>query len=62
MLVMKKEIVEREEDLVEEFKIGNVHIKIYDTYCKNKTPEEIQVILDRCSYIASEALSRQKSI
>jgi|GEM_PF-2156195 len=58
----KKEIVEREEDLVEEFKIGNTTIKIYDTYCKNKTPEEIKAILDRCSYIASEALSRQGSI
>lgn len=59
---MKKTIIEKEEDLVEEFKIGNTSIKIYDTYCKNKTPEEIQAILERCSYIASEALSRQGSI
>ncbi|HZJ68505.1 MAG TPA: hypothetical protein VFD28_00660 [Candidatus Eisenbacteria bacterium] len=59
---MKEVIIEKEEDLVEEFKIGNAHIKIYDTYCKNKTSEEIQAILDRCSYIASEALNRQGSI
>lgn len=60
---MKKIIAEREEDLVDEFFIGkNVRVKIYDTYCKNKTPEEIQEILERCSYIASEALSRQENI
>ena len=57
---MAKAIIEREEDLVDEFMLKkNVHVKIYDTYCKNKTKEEIQQILERCSYIASEALSRE---
>ena len=60
---MTKAIVEREEDLVEEFMLEkNVHVNIYDTYCKNKTKEEIQQILERCSYIASEALSREGAL
>ncbi len=50
---MKEVMKEKKEDLVEEFMIGSARIKIYDTYCKNKTPEEIQKILDRCAYIAS---------
>ncbi len=55
---MKKTIQEKEEDLVEELIIGNAHIQIYDTYYKNKTPKEIQEILDRCSYIASRAVMK----
>lgn len=57
---MKKIFQEKEEDLVEEFRIGNAQIKIYDTYCKNKTPEEVHQILERCSWIASASAAKDR--
>lgn len=41
--------------VVKDYMIGSVHIKICDDYCRNKTPEEIQAILDRCSEIWTNA-------
>lgn len=39
--------------IVQDFYIGNTHIKICDDYCKDKTPEQVQEILKR---IAQQAL------
>jgi hypothetical protein len=41
--------------VVKDYMDGRVHVRICDDYCRNKTPEEIQEILDRCSEIWSNA-------
>lgn len=48
--------------VVKEYMDGRVHVRICDDYCRNKTPEEIQAILDRCSEIWSnvEAAKAEK--
>ncbi len=33
--------------VVEDFYIGNTHVRIHDDYCKDKTPEDVQKILER---------------
>lgn len=37
--------------VVEEFYIGNTHIRICDDYCRDKTPEEVEAILKRIADI-----------
>ena len=44
--------------VVEEFKIGNTRCRICDDYCRNKTPEDVEKILDRVAKIAYPALLR----
>lgn len=46
---MKKPRQQLEEvpNIVAEYKIGNTVIKVADNYCRDKTPEDIQRILDR---------------
>lgn len=48
----KKNLI-KEGHVVRDFYIGNTHIQICDDYCRDKTPEEVQAILDR---IASNAV------
>lgn len=37
--------------VVKDFYIGNTHVRICDDYCRDKTPEEVQAILDRIAKI-----------
>ena len=34
-------------NVVRDFYIGNTHVRICDDYCRDKTKEEVQAILDR---------------
>lgn len=56
---------------IEPPKMGNVVKKIYDEsgrylgcicddYCRDKTPEEVQAILDRCGQIWGEAMEMER--
>lgn len=38
--------------VVEEFYIGPTHVRICDDYCRGKTREDVQAILDRIAEIA----------
>ncbi len=38
--------------VVEDFYIGNTHIRICDDYCRDKTDEDVQKILNRISDMA----------
>lgn len=42
--------------VVRDFYIGNTHVKIDDEYCRDKTPEEVQEILDRIADRAYRAI------
>ena len=42
--------------LVEEYKIGNTRIKIYDDAYVNKTPDEIEKIIKRIEKLGYKAL------
>ena len=44
-------------NIVKEFKIGNTTVKIADDYCRDKTPEDVQKILDRIAFNAQKALT-----
>lgn len=44
-------------NIVKSFKIGNTSLKICDDYCRSKTPEEVQVILNRIARRAMESLA-----
>jgi len=49
--------------VVRDFYIGNTHIKINDEYCRNKTKEEVDAILERIAditmpYMQAEELRR----
>jgi len=46
--------------LVEEYKIGNTVIKIYDDAYKDKTQEDINRILERIAYIAKNAIYKEE--
>lgn len=48
-------------NLVEEFKLGNTKIKIYDSAYIHNTPEDIENILRRIAKIAENAYSRKQS-
>lgn len=49
-------------NIVETYKIGNTTIKICDDTCKNKTPEDIQAILKRITYIRLQSLYQKPDI
>jgi hypothetical protein len=46
-------------NVVRDFKIGNTRIKICDDMCRDKTPEDVQKILDRIARQAQRKLSAQ---
>ena len=46
-------------NLVEEYKIGNTRIKIYDSAYINNTPEDNERIIRNIENIARRALSKQ---
>ena len=46
-------------NVVEDFYIGNTHVMICDDYCRDKTPEQVQEILDRIAARALPVLQRQ---
>ena len=53
--------------VVEEFYIGPTHVRICDDYCRGKTREDVQAILDRIAEItigpltvAAEAKERER--
>ena len=48
-----------EGNVVKDFKIGRTRIKICDDYCRDKTPEAVQAILDRIALRAGEQLAIQ---
>jgi len=54
--------------VVKDFYVGHTHIKICDDSCRNKTPEQVQEILERIARItygamvaAAEEKERQRS-
>lgn len=51
--------------VVEDFYIGNTHVCIHDDYCKDKSPEDVQKILDRIAKLTlkplQQALAKQES-
>lgn len=42
--------------VVRDYYIGNTHVRICDDYCRDKTPEDVQEILDRIAARALPAL------
>jgi hypothetical protein len=44
-------------NVVREFSIGNTRIKMCDDYCRDKTSEDIELILQRIARTAFEQLS-----
>jgi len=46
--------------IVKDFKISGTRIKICDDYCRDKTPEDIQYILDKIAFKAQSHLDMQK--
>ena len=46
-------------NVVKDFKIGNTRIKICDDYCRDKTPEAVQAVLDRIADRVQEQLAMQ---
>ena len=49
-------------NLAKEFKIGNTLIRIFDDYCRDKTPEDVQAILDRIAIRVEEQLAMQETL
>ena len=45
--------------IVQDFYQGNAHIMIDDTYCKDKTKEEVDEILERIARKAFIALNKK---
>lgn len=43
--------------IVRDFYMGKTHVMIDDTYCRDKTPEEVQEILDRIAANAFRAIN-----
>lgn len=43
--------------IVQDFYIGNTHIMIADDYCRDKTSEDVQRILQEIAWRAQESLS-----
>ena len=49
-----------EGNVVKDFKIGNTRIKICDDYCRDKTPKDVQAILDRIALRVQDQLAMMK--
>jgi hypothetical protein len=50
----------KENNVVEEFKLGNTTVKICDDYCRNTTPADVDAILARIARRAQAQLSTQQ--
>lgn len=50
----------KEGKIAKDFKIGNTRIKIATDFCEDKTPEEVQMILERISIAAKQSLIAKK--
>lgn len=53
--------------IAKHFFLGETEVTIYDDYCKDKTPEEVDAILKSIAkfvqpVLAKEALEREKSV
>lgn len=46
-----------EPNVVMELKFGNTKVKIADNYCRDKTEEEVEEILERIARIAQRAFN-----
>ncbi len=55
---MRRGIVENPH-IVEDFMIGNTRIRIADDFCRDKTKEDVQKILDHIAEIATNAMIEQ---
>ncbi len=47
-------------NIVKEFKVGNTTIRIADNYCRDKTPEDVQRILQRIARNAQAAFTAEE--
>lgn len=45
--------------VVMEFMVGNTQIQICDDYCRNRTQEEVQAILDNVARVATRGYIEQ---
>ena len=48
--------------VAKDYRIGNTRIKIATDYCDQRTPEEVQDILDRIARMALETIRAAESI
>lgn len=55
-------VKENSRNTIETYKIGNTTIKICDDAYKDKTPEDIQTILKRITYIRLQSLYQKPDI
>lgn len=46
-------------NVVEEYKVGNTTVKICDNCCRDKTPEDIKLIIQNIARIALDSYQRQ---
>lgn len=53
----RKNVLEEEPHIVEDFMIGNTRIRIADNCCRDKTPEDVQRILRKIARDAQAAIS-----
>ena len=44
------------DNIAEDYMIGNTRVRIATDYCKDKTPDEVQMILDRIAQKAQPLL------
>ena len=58
----KSNVAMDKRSLAKEFKIGNTLIRIFDDYCRDKTPEDVQAILDRIAHRVEEQLAMQEAL
>ncbi len=47
--------VDEPKHIAKEFKVGNTNVKIATDYCDNKTPEDVQKILNRIAENAMQS-------
>ena len=50
------------DNVVKDFNLGATRIKICDDYCRDKTPEAVQVTLERIAQRAQEQLAIQETL
>ena len=48
--------------VVKDFKLGETRIKICDDYCRDKTPEAVQAVLDRIALKTQSQLLMQETL
>ena len=50
-------IVNKADHVVEDFYIGKVHVKICDDFCREKSPQDVQKIMDNLATKIIDSLS-----